>query len=122
MYQTPAGTIIPGSTLRDAIAQRRGAGSFYGDIDTYVAEIMADVQNRRSNVRNTADGRVIQIQRQMIASGGWIATHEDITERQQVEQKIAHLAHYDTLTDLPNRTLFHELLGRELALTADGKT
>lgn len=30
----------------------------------------------------------------------------DITERKLAEQKIAHLAHYDYLTDLPNRALF----------------
>ena len=32
----------------------------------------------------------------------------DITERKQAEEKIAHLAHYDFLTGLPNRALFME--------------
>ncbi|MDD2914232.1 MAG: diguanylate cyclase [Gallionella sp.] len=32
----------------------------------------------------------------------------DITERKQAEEKIAHLAHYDYLTGLPNRALFME--------------
>ena len=30
------------------------------------------------------------------------------------EERIAHLAHYDALTDLPNRVLFRERLGGEL--------
>lgn len=34
----------------------------------------------------------------------------DITERKQAEEMIKHMAYYDTLTDLPNRTLFHDRL------------
>ena len=39
-----------------------------------------------------------------------MTTLEDITERRRTEERIAHLAHYDALTDLPNRVLFHEQL------------
>ena len=31
---------------------------------------------------------------------------DDVTERRRAAEKIAHMAHYDALTDLPNRTLF----------------
>lgn len=43
-----------------------------------------------------------------------MTTTEDITERRQSESRIAHLAHYDALTDLPNRTLFRDQLELEL--------
>jgi len=39
----------------------------------------------------------------------------DITERIQREQSLAHLAHYDALTSLPNRTLFGELTEHAVA-------
>ena len=50
-----------------------------------------------------------------MTDGGWVATHDDITERQRAEQQIAHMARHDALTDLPNRVLFRERLAEALA-------
>ncbi len=38
----------------------------------------------------------------------------DVTERKKAEARLAHLAHYDTLTGLPNRALLYDRLGRHL--------
>ena len=40
--------------------------------------------------------------------GGWITTHEDVTERHQAAEQIVHMARHDALTGLANRTLFLE--------------
>lgn len=45
---------------------------------------------------------------------------DDVTERRLANEKIAHLAHYDALTDLPNRVLFREQIERELRKAAAG--
>jgi diguanylate cyclase (GGDEF)-like protein len=42
------------------------------------------------------------------------ATVRDITERKQAEEQLHHLAHYDVLTGLPNRTLFLDRLEQEI--------
>ena len=42
------------------------------------------------------------------------ATVRDITERKKAESLMYHLAHYDALTGLPNRTLFLDRLGQEI--------
>ncbi|UWU84380.1 EAL domain-containing protein [Bradyrhizobium yuanmingense] len=45
---------------------------------------------------------------------------EDVTERRRDHEKIAHMAHYDALTDLPNRALFREQIECELEKVAEG--
>jgi diguanylate cyclase (GGDEF)-like protein len=45
---------------------------------------------------------------------------DDVTERKLAETRIARLAHYDPLTDVPNRTLFREQLMRELSFVRRG--
>jgi diguanylate cyclase (GGDEF)-like protein len=46
---------------------------------------------------------------------------DDVTERRRAADRIAHLAHYDALTDLPNRVLFREQIERELRRTGGGE-
>jgi diguanylate cyclase (GGDEF)-like protein/PAS domain S-box-containing protein len=43
---------------------------------------------------------------------------EDVTERRRAEEQIAHMAHHDALTDLPNRTAFTKTLATTLARAA----
>ena len=56
-----------------------------------------------------------------IAGGGWLATHEDVTERQRSEGRIAHMARHDALTDLPNRVMLRERLEHELKRVKRGE-
>ncbi|MES2160502.1 MAG: EAL domain-containing protein [Pseudomonadota bacterium] len=43
----------------------------------------------------------------------------DISERRQAEELLQHMAHYDSLTGLPNRTLFFQTLGDAIALAQE---
>jgi diguanylate cyclase (GGDEF)-like protein/PAS domain S-box-containing protein len=45
----------------------------------------------------------------------------DVTDRRRADEKIAHLAHYDPLTNLPNRVLFREQIERQLKEAASGE-
>jgi diguanylate cyclase (GGDEF)-like protein/PAS domain S-box-containing protein len=121
MYGLSAEIVKPGCSFREIIAHRKATGSFAGDEDEYCARILQNIRLRNSMIVETRDGRSIQVVNEPLADGGWVATHEDITERRLAEEQIRHLAHYDALTNLPNRTLFHEKLKQELARTAAGE-
>jgi diguanylate cyclase (GGDEF)-like protein len=123
MYGLSPDVVKPGLSFRDLIAYRKQIGSFKGDVDDFCSSVLRNVALGKvtHNVVETADGHSIQIVNQPLADSGWVTTHEDITERIRTEERITHLAHYDALTDLPNRVLFHERLKRELAHIVPGE-
>lgn len=86
------------------------------DVEAY----LIDLKNRLakseqiSNTVQFPDGRVVYISYGRREDGGWVATHEDITERKASEDRIERLAHYDSLTGLANRNLFKERIDAAL--------
>jgi diguanylate cyclase (GGDEF)-like protein len=66
-------------------------------------------------LRELNDGRFLSIRHEPVPGGGWLSTFEDVTDRRLAEDKVAHMARHDALTNLPNRRLFREEL--EQALT-----
>jgi len=121
MYGLSAEVVKPGCTFREIIAHRKATGSLLGDPEEHYSRVIRNIGLRKTIVIETPDGRSIQIVNEPLADGGWVATHEDVTERQRIEERITHLAHFDALTDLPNRALFHEQLKRELSQLVPGK-
>ncbi|MBI5318289.1 EAL domain-containing protein [Bradyrhizobium sp.] len=107
MFALSPDIVKPGCQLHDLIRHRQQTGSFVGDVDAYCAKFLDPKGDEaRDTVISVPDGRIIHLIYKRAPDGGWATTLEDITERRRVEARIEHLAHYDALTNLPNRTLF----------------
>jgi diguanylate cyclase (GGDEF)-like protein/PAS domain S-box-containing protein len=65
-------------------------------------------------VQRLTDGRSISVSYQPRPQGGFVITFADITAELRVQERVRHLAHYDALTDLPNRMTFYEAIGTTL--------
>ncbi|MES2019527.1 MAG: EAL domain-containing protein [Pseudomonadota bacterium] len=79
---------------------------------------MADLQVQRRDGSHVA----VEVQRRTLRSGAsWIlvAVARDITERKEAEMRLLKLAHFDTLTGLPNRSQFYSALTRSLEQAAE---
>jgi diguanylate cyclase (GGDEF)-like protein len=117
MYHLPGDIVKPGCSLTQILELRKQAGNFSADIDQYLVGLRRQLAQGEYvyMITHLDDGRVIALQNQAATGGGWVATHEDITERQRAEARIAHMARHDALTDLANRTLFREKMDEALA-------
>jgi diguanylate cyclase (GGDEF)-like protein len=122
MFGVSRDVIKPGCSFRELLMHRQETGTFTDNVDEYCAAILHKLADGEAfqRILVTADGRSIQVLYQPLADGGWVTTLEDFTERRRSDERIAHLAHYDALTDLPNRVLFRDQLERELRKIARG--
>src|SRR5216683_1866807 len=117
MYDLPRDRIGPGTPLAEIVDLRFEVGSFpamsreeYLHWRTKVA-VSAEPTDSIVELRN---GRTFKIRHRPMPDGGWVATHEDITEQRRSEVKIEYMAHHDSLTDLANRVLLNERLEQAL--------
>jgi diguanylate cyclase (GGDEF)-like protein len=104
MYGLSPDVVKPGCTFRKLILHRQETGSFPGDVDSYHSSLLNNLAHGTATQQSRLpDGRSIQIINHPLANGGWVATHEDVTEQRSAEAKIAYMAHHDVLTGLANR-------------------
>jgi diguanylate cyclase (GGDEF)-like protein len=111
IYGLPQQLLQPGTSHMEILEYRLdhgmqpkdGRGAF---LDRHLA--LLENRGNATEVFDMRDGRVISVVHHSMPDGGWVATHQDITEQRRHEARIHHLARHDSLTDLPNRTAFGE--------------
>ena len=85
------GRLRIGFTLRDILRERIAVGTLAEDPDEYDrrATTAARAGKKFTHVFELSDGRKIAVNNEPRPSGGWVSTHEDITERLQAAQERA---------------------------------
>jgi diguanylate cyclase (GGDEF)-like protein len=115
MYALPHELTQPGARWRDIVAHR---AETFGYRDLGYDDVLAQhravdlTKNETTATRILGDGRIIFVRHQPIKEGGWVATHEDVTERHKAQEQLSRMAHYDALTGVANRYLLQERMER----------
>lgn len=93
MYGMSPKVVKAGINLRQILRHRIELGLFSGDITQYINEILERVKLGKEGFHfaQTREGRTIAIHERPMPDGSWVATHEDITEYRDAEQKSAAL-------------------------------
>ncbi|MES0001897.1 EAL domain-containing protein [Mesorhizobium sp. M0051] len=95
IYRIAVEQLQPGLTLGEIVERRVAAGTSAMAADAYLALARSVNSSVTSRIwtANLADGRTIQVCHQPMPDGGWVSTHEDITElaanRQFVDERIS---------------------------------
>ena len=127
LYRLPAELLQVGTPHSAIIAHRVSQGILEGETSNKAVADKISALGRlpddraSSRTDRLSDGRLICVTRQPMEGGGWVATHNDISERFLFDAKIAHMAHHDSLTDLPNRLHFQERLADGLIRARRGE-
>jgi diguanylate cyclase (GGDEF)-like protein len=114
--------VRPGCTVSELVQHRIETGSLTPEqAQRYVIhrESAIDDENSVGEAFELPDGRTIVVTRRPLSGGGWVATHDDISERRRAEAQITYMTYHDALTDLPNRVLLKHML--EAALLRVGR-
>ncbi|CCD97544.1 PAS-domain containing protein [Bradyrhizobium sp. STM 3809] len=96
IYGVPASIAKPGATMRDILGHRVKSGVFTGDVEQYLADLMARIKARRPCITEVelADDHVIRISERPMDGGGWVATHEDFTVHRRNERMLVRAEYF----------------------------
>jgi diguanylate cyclase (GGDEF)-like protein len=117
VYGIDPGQVQPGMSLGEILKLRAASGA----VPDMTADAYIDWTQSEGSMHSAGrtvelkNGRVILVRFQPMQEGGWVSTHEDVTERRMTEMRVTFMAQHDPLTGLPNRALLRERLEQALA-------
>ena len=129
LYQLPPDLIRPGTPFEQVIEYRKKLVARVGNdpLDSNnlnAAErvrVIAKISEDTRSSLTMKNGTVIEVTTRPLSAGGWVALHEDVTERRRIADRMVHLARHDTMTGLVNRHHFRSLLDRALGPESDSE-
>ena len=91
MYKVSPKIVRPGCSLHVLIRHRKDTGLFSGDVEAFCRTLLdgaAKGQSTHTYVQ-ASDGRIVLAKNEPLPGGGWVSTHEDVTEQRRAEQERA---------------------------------
>jgi len=116
----PRDLIAPDTTIGDLLQHCVTVGTLSERnaerVTTHLGQHMSGSGDADSTIETLGD-RAFEFTVEVMENGGTVLIVEDITERKTAEAKISHMARFDAVTGLPNRSFFHDQLDNALRAT-----
>ena len=120
MYNIDPRRIWRGCTVRDLLDARIAAGTFPLDPERYDADLRAALKQGKAFTLNAElkDGRTIAVVNQPMPGGGWVATHEDVSERIRADRELERTRSFlnTTIENVPSPIIVKSIPGRRYLL------
>jgi PAS domain S-box-containing protein len=115
IYRLALDQVAPGATPREIAERRAAAGTGSKGTDDYLS--LCESKNSRAEARSLtaalADGRTVRIAHRPTPDGGWVSTHEDITELHDQRAKSNERISVQALIDrVPDNLWFKDVESR----------
>jgi methyl-accepting chemotaxis protein len=124
LYQLSGDVVKPGCTLTSLLEHRIANGTFSRDPAEYRHKLISGMTEGRiiTNEVKSATGRTVLVINRPMADGGWVATHEDVTERRDVERERAAMQEQQHRRNVVDRaiTSFRQRVEDHLRTVTDG--
>ena len=90
MYGLRADQVRPGTTVKQIFESRIANGHYHvKDTESFVDGWVNRFGELSSRIQELVDGRIISVTRRALSNGGRLITHEDITERERLNARLA---------------------------------
>ena len=89
LYKLSPDIAAPGITLTDMLKLRAANGTFLPDPEKYRRELVTSMAQGKitSTEVKSPSGRIIAVINRAMPQGGWVGSHEDITDRREAERE-----------------------------------
>jgi methyl-accepting chemotaxis protein/PAS domain-containing protein len=94
LYDLSPEIVRPGTTLVDLLKYRAARANLASDPQTYRTNLLAALAQGKSTqtISDAGNGRLISVINRPTVGGGWVGTHEDVTEQLKLERQRDALA------------------------------
>ena len=124
MYNIPAELRVPGTSFDSLIGYRHKSGLLKGGKVAAALEKQLNIlsalppEQKTTRIDEHQNGRLVRVTRQPLPTGGWVATHDDITEQHRAQQELNETKQFlDSIIDnIPVAVVVKEASERKFVL------
>ncbi len=112
IFGKPTNEVRTGVAFRSLLEMEQSRDEFHGDIDRHIEDLTHKLQRGETAAYQfqSANGKSISSMHAPLPGGGWVGTHNDITEQVMAAEVHKYASFHDALTGLPNRLAFNSKL------------